>query len=200
MLRTRWLSFADLLLLEQVEDCVDTFYNCGRYRTAIGYLEQLLESPFALYCQLGDALAEEPALSREGKHAFLWRFGRGRPGVDEQRLREALRLDWLCCEKPRKRLPFLDDSSLTPRYRRAVGDLLGDGEKVAAICPPTWVSTPATSPAPPTWRCLPTTPSPAPPDRWPSPLTTVGGISGAALAGRWSPWRGLLAQLPKNPA
>lgn len=135
VLKTRWLSYEDICALKRAEGALETFSNSGRYRASIAYLAACQGSPFALFCQMGDALAEEPALSREGKHAFLWRFGRGRPGVDEQRLREALRLDWLCCEKPRKRLPFLDDSSLTPRYRRAAGDFFGDGEKVARYLP-----------------------------------------------------------------
>ena len=145
VLRTRWLSFADLLLLEQVEDCVDTFYNCGRYRTAIGYLEQLLESPFALYCQLAQYMQLErqkeqvsgmpAALSKEDKWRLLLAFGTGLPGADAARLRQCIQFDRLRQERPKKHLSFLDGGDLTPRYRQQIRDFYGDEAQVAHYLP-----------------------------------------------------------------
>lgn len=53
VLYTNWLSYDDVLLLKQVEEMVEVYYNSGQFAYTLARLEKEFDSPFELYLQLG---------------------------------------------------------------------------------------------------------------------------------------------------
>lgn len=54
VLSTHVLSYGELLLLKQVEEMVEIYYNSGQFSFSVFYLEQFFERPFELYRSLGE--------------------------------------------------------------------------------------------------------------------------------------------------
>ncbi len=67
VLYTKWLSYADILRLKEIEEMVELYYNSGQFAHTIAFLERVFESPFALYeklaefCRQGSRLAQSSA-------------------------------------------------------------------------------------------------------------------------------------------
>lgn len=53
VLRTRWLSYEDVLKLKMVEDMVEVYYNSGQFENTMKLLEPLFEDAFGMYEALG---------------------------------------------------------------------------------------------------------------------------------------------------
>lgn len=53
VLSTKWLSYDDVLVLKQVEDMVEVYYNSGQFTHALNYLIPMFDSPFDFYLSLG---------------------------------------------------------------------------------------------------------------------------------------------------
>lgn len=49
VLSTKWLSFDEILLLKQIEDMVEVYYNSGQFHYTLEYLMHFYESPFSFY-------------------------------------------------------------------------------------------------------------------------------------------------------
>lgn len=58
VMRTNWLSFADILKLRQVEEMLEVYYNSGQYEVTMKLLETQFEHPFVMYQQLGEYYEE----------------------------------------------------------------------------------------------------------------------------------------------
>lgn len=56
---TRWLSFAEVLSLKEVEDMVEVYYNSGQFSETIRRLEAEFDTPFAMYRALADYYKEQ---------------------------------------------------------------------------------------------------------------------------------------------
>lgn len=54
VLSTHVLSYGELLLLKQVEEMVEIYYNSGQFLFSVFFLEQFFERPFELYRSLGE--------------------------------------------------------------------------------------------------------------------------------------------------
>jgi radical SAM superfamily enzyme YgiQ (UPF0313 family) len=53
VLKTKWISYDDVLRLKGVEEMVEVYYNSGQFANTIKYLEEFYESPFEMYNELG---------------------------------------------------------------------------------------------------------------------------------------------------
>ena len=53
VLYTKWLSYEEMLLLKQVEEMVEIYYNSGQFSYTLRRLEQAFASPFEMYLALG---------------------------------------------------------------------------------------------------------------------------------------------------
>ena len=75
-----WLSYDDVLLLKEVEDALEVYYNSRQFDNAISYLAENYESPFDMYRQIGAAMAADTevgaAKSRLKRYDFLYNYGR----------------------------------------------------------------------------------------------------------------------------
>ena len=54
VLKTRWLSFDDVLKIKQVEEMLEIYYNSGQFEVTMKLMETLFESPFYMFQQFGE--------------------------------------------------------------------------------------------------------------------------------------------------
>lgn len=54
VLSTKWLSFAEVLKIKQVEEMLEVYYNSGQFEITMKVLEPLFESPFYMFQELGE--------------------------------------------------------------------------------------------------------------------------------------------------
>ncbi len=118
VLKTNWLSHDDLLRLKRVEDMVERYYNSGRYRALIGYLEGFFDSPFGLYDRLGEFYQQKGyhllSISEVESYTVLYEFFKAYCKGDEERFGWLARFDLFSHSKA-KRLPeWLSCNGVTP--------------------------------------------------------------------------------------
>lgn len=69
---TKWISYEDMLLLKEIEEMVESYYNSGQFIYSLKYLEHLFDSPFVLYRELGKYYKEH--FKKSQKHARIERY------------------------------------------------------------------------------------------------------------------------------
>lgn len=53
VLKTRWLSFDDILRIRDAEEMLEKYYNSGQFAVSIMFLEDLFDSAFQMFLELG---------------------------------------------------------------------------------------------------------------------------------------------------
>lgn len=53
VLKTKWLSFEDVLNIKQAEEMLEIYYNSGQFEVTIKLMETLFESPFYMFQEFG---------------------------------------------------------------------------------------------------------------------------------------------------
>lgn len=53
VLSTQWISYDQMLVLKQVEEVLELHYNSGQFLRSLALLEQIFDSPFKMYAELG---------------------------------------------------------------------------------------------------------------------------------------------------
>lgn len=53
VMKTRWLSFEEVLKIKQVEEMLEVYYNSGQFEVTMKMLEVLFESPFYMFQEFG---------------------------------------------------------------------------------------------------------------------------------------------------
>ncbi len=123
VLRTRWLSYEEILKLKQIAELVEVYYNSAQFTRTLPYLEGLFGSPFAMYEVLAGFFQEKkyftvtPARAR--RYEILLEFLKK---VDESRLtvfRELLTCDMYLRENLKSRPEFAMELS---GYREQIRD------------------------------------------------------------------------------
>ena len=80
VLSTKWLSYADLILLKKVEEMVEVYYNSGQFVYSMMYLQQTMAEPFSLFEHLAEAYEKEQLvgmkLSRNKRYEILLAFAK----------------------------------------------------------------------------------------------------------------------------
>lgn len=117
VLRTRWLSYEDILELKSVEEMVEIYYNSGQFSHTMRRLEKEYESPYALYRKL--ARHYEMHALRMMKHARVTRYeilldyvAEEHPDKKEM-YREYLIFDYYLRENAKTRPAFAGDYGIT---------------------------------------------------------------------------------------
>lgn len=116
VLCTQWLPFSDMLILKEVEEMVDTFYNSGRFANILEAILPKFPSAFAFFCGLGAYYTKHGhhliPHSKERHYEILRSFcldaGLGFPTEWEQ----LCLLDLCLHEKPKKLPAFLPSDVL----------------------------------------------------------------------------------------
>ena len=97
---TKWLSYEDVLVLKQVEEMVEVYYNSFQFVAAMAYLMQFFSSPFDMYWEMGKYYKEKELFdrkhSRTGRYEILWMFAGERLSLTEEQcelFREVMTFD-----------------------------------------------------------------------------------------------------------
>ena len=101
VLKTKWISYEEILALKRVEEMVEIYYNSGQFCRTLALLEGMFSSPFALYQSLGDFYEEKGygGISHYRLHRydvlleFLESWGREQAGPSREALIEAMTVD-----------------------------------------------------------------------------------------------------------
>ncbi len=59
VLKTKWMSFEDLIQLEKISDMIETFYNSQFFIRSLPFIEEQFETPFEMYQKLSDYFVGE---------------------------------------------------------------------------------------------------------------------------------------------
>ena len=111
VMKTKWLSFDDVLKIKQVEEMLEVYYNSGQFEITMKVMEPLFESAFAMFQEFG-AFYEEKGYfgmshSRIRRAEILLEFMREQKSEDAvlQMLEESLTFDLYYRENCKSR-PF----------------------------------------------------------------------------------------------
>ena len=108
VLSTRWLAYEKILLLKEVEEMVEIYYNSGQFNNSISLLEQVYADAFSLYRALADFHRAKGCLSqaqaRVSRYEALLRFMMTTAlGEKEMLCREVLTYDYYLRENVKSR-------------------------------------------------------------------------------------------------
>lgn len=111
VLSTKWLPYDKVLLLKEVEEMVETYYNSNQFSHTMGLLEQVFPDAFSLYLSLAEFYREKgyftQAPARSYRYQVLFEFGMTTSlGGREMLLREALTYDLYLRENVKSRPDF----------------------------------------------------------------------------------------------
>ncbi len=113
VLRTKWLSYADVLALKRIEEMVELYYNSNQFVHTVRYLESLFERPYDLYAALAKEYEEKGYFvqtpARSYRYEILLKFACGIEPESEEVMRELLTFDLYLREKCKSRPPFARD-------------------------------------------------------------------------------------------
>jgi len=134
VLSTKWISYDQLLLLKSVEMMVETYYNSGKFKNAMVYLNHFYRSPFDLYQALA-AFYEERGYdslnhSRISRYTILLEFSNESGLNTEHILEEILLYDLYLRENLKNRPDWAEDRAdfkqTIVAYYRNLASLDGD--------------------------------------------------------------------------
>lgn len=111
ILKTRDISYEELIQLKRVEEMVDKYYNSGKFNTIIKYFIDRFNSAYSFYNSLGNFCYNEGYLSRNISSAEYYKvfleFNQEILGEDNTVLREIIKFDYLKFNKKKWLPPFL---------------------------------------------------------------------------------------------
>lgn len=113
VLCTKYISYQEILALKNVEQIVEIFYNSAQFTNALPYLLSFFDTPFDMFESIGNYYEKNglfiitPARSR--RYDILLEFAEGIEGVDIERLRDLLTLDFYIREKPKAKPAFVEN-------------------------------------------------------------------------------------------
>ena len=130
VLSTRWLSFEELLLLKDVEEMTEIYYNSGQFTGTIKALEEEFDRPFDLYLALArwnrEHQAAEGGQSRLARFEHLFSFLEEKAPERLEMYRDLLMTDLYLRENAKSRPSFGRDQG---PYKTAVREFFIREEK-----------------------------------------------------------------------
>ena len=115
VLSTRWISYAEILRLKDVEEMVEVYYNSRQFVRTISELEKAYDSPFALYENLAQYYQEQGLgglnHSRLARYEILHRWIADRFARQLDRYRDLLMEDLYLRENIKSRPSFAPDQT-----------------------------------------------------------------------------------------
>lgn len=135
VLRTRWLSYDEILRIKLVEEMLEIHYNSGQFLTFLSCLEPCFSSPFEMFLAMGDFYQEKDLLamnhSRVRRSEILLEFAVTVDAEREMYYREALVLDLYKREKSKSRPKWATD--LAP-YKKKTAEMLRERGLEKSYC------------------------------------------------------------------
>lgn len=113
VLYTKWMSYDDILLLKDVEEMVETYYNSAQFRCSLTYLMHFAENPFVFYEQLAGyykkAGLNDRKHNRISRYTILLQFAEETGLGDAEVLKEILTYDLYLRENMKSRPDWVKD-------------------------------------------------------------------------------------------
>ena len=121
VLKTRWLSYGDIIRLKSVEEMVEIYYNSGQFSNTIKQMEGFFPRPARMFQELGE-WHEQMGLrdmghSRLARYENLFRFLAERFPDEGDLFRDALTVDYYLRENAGTRPSFARDQK---EYREGI--------------------------------------------------------------------------------
>ena len=117
VLSTKWLTYAEVIRLKQIEEMVEVYYNSGQFCCTMAALEQEFASPFCMYECLAAYYDEKNAFavshSRIGRYEILYDFIVKTGKERSEQYMEMLTLDMYLRDNVKKRPEFLRESGVS---------------------------------------------------------------------------------------
>ncbi|QGU95702.1 DUF4080 domain-containing protein [Clostridium bovifaecis] len=136
ILKTKDISYEELLVLKKVESVVDKYYNSGKFNTVLEYFEKQFDNPFDFYYSLGMFFDEKGYFSRNISNAEYYRvfleFNSEKLRGENKALRNIIKYDYLMFNKKKWIPEFLEnenDKRWTKELREKVLSLNLDIDK-----------------------------------------------------------------------
>ena len=137
VLSTKYLSYADLSRLKDIEEMVEVYYNSGQFLCSLPYLLVRFEGPFKMFERLAEYYREEGLFecrqSRMERYEILYRFAVICFSKEGQPVRESagesdfpacfaqcLLYDFYCREKPKSQPGFAREMDCGKKQRKEV--------------------------------------------------------------------------------
>ncbi len=129
VLFTRWISYEEIVLLKEVEEMVEVYYNSGQFQAVLSYVETMFSSAFALYESLAGYYKEceldNRSHTRMRRYEILLSWGETLKDVDCAVLKQALVYDLYARERLKSRPAFAGELLHVPRdISRTKGKIL----------------------------------------------------------------------------
>jgi hypothetical protein len=106
------MTFRELCEIKNISHCVDSFYNTGKFKKYLGYMQKKEGSPYEFYKKLSDYLEDKgiklKGISRDRKYSTL----AGYPGNDDLAI-EFLRFDFMSSYSSRSIPCFLGNTGFS---------------------------------------------------------------------------------------
>lgn len=136
VLYSKWISYKEICRLKKVEEMVELYYNSNQFTYTLRLLEQVFESPFAMFGKLADYYEEKGYFinspSRSYRYEVLLSFACGCDGGREELYRELLTYDIYLRENMKSRPAFAKDLS---EYKGRIRDFYGDESRLREMLP-----------------------------------------------------------------
>ena len=113
VLFTNWMSYEDILLLKNVEEMVEVYYNSAQFRYSLRYLMHFVKEPFSFFQMLGEYYEghglKDRKHNRVSRYEILLDFAREAGLGEEAVLREILTYDLYLRENIKSRPDWAKD-------------------------------------------------------------------------------------------
>jgi len=120
VLRTKWISYEEIIRLKMIEEMLEVYYNSGQFVTSVELLLTAFTSPFRLFEELAvwyqEAGQDMINLSRNSRYENLLEFGKNY--VSEQELLECLIYDYYARENVKTRPVFFGSEPVDKEYTK----------------------------------------------------------------------------------
>lgn len=115
VLKTKWISYDEVLTLKNVEEMVELYYNSNQFVNTIRFLVKAFESPFHMFYEMSHFFEDNGLFTnvpaRSYRYDVLLKFAKTWDMGNEDIYRELLTLDMYLREKCKSRPAFARDLS-----------------------------------------------------------------------------------------
>lgn len=123
VLKTKWLSYGDILRLKGIEEMVEVYYNSGQFEHTVRLLEEAFDTSFSMYQALSEYYEEHHLNmlnhSRVTRYEILLDFTRQYDSKNEVKYRELLTYDLYLRDNIKNRPEFAGENQVTKEEMRA---------------------------------------------------------------------------------
>lgn len=134
VLKTRWVSYGEMLKLKSIEEMVEVYYNSCQFAYTISYLESLVPDAYSLYEQLAEFYDTRgyngKSHSRLGRFQILREFALSLEGCSQEECEDRLLYDLYLRENSKSRPVWAKDpigKSDDPKIREKISDFYREG-------------------------------------------------------------------------